>query len=114
MHPAADGANKGFHRMLRRCADNRYQEFVSDLDFEGLSVVPSLVMEKDAANAVKRAVAGEQADLIVVGTRGRTAAAAVLLGSVTERLLSSTNVPLLAVKKKGTGLNLLEAILLTS
>jgi len=53
----------------------------------------------------------ERADLIVVGTPGKTAAAALLLGSVTERLIAATTIPLLAVKRKGTGLRLLDAIL---
>ena len=112
MHPAADCTDNRFHALLRRCAENRYREFISDFDLEGLSVIPLLQMEKRAANAVVRAVQTRQADLVVVGARGRTAAAAVLLGSVTERLISSTAVPLLAVKKKGTGLGFLEALLL--
>jgi nucleotide-binding universal stress UspA family protein len=53
----------------------------------------------------------ERADLIVVATRGRTAAAALFLGSVTERLIAATAVPLLAVKKKGAGLRLLDVLL---
>lgn len=51
------------------------------------------------------------ADLIVVGARGRSGdIAAILLGSVTEGLVRSLNRPLLAVKEKGEGLNILEAL----
>jgi nucleotide-binding universal stress UspA family protein len=51
----------------------------------------------------------QQVDLMAVGARGRTAAA-LLLGSITERLIRSTEIPLIAVKKKGTGLSLLAAL----
>ena len=112
MHPAADGSNKGFQAFLKECAEKRYQEFVHTLDHDGVAVVPELLMEKHAAKAVTGAVYEHDVNLVVVGARGRTAAAAVLLGSVTERLLATINVPLLAVKKKGTGLTVLEALLL--
>ena len=49
--------------------------------------------------------------LVVIGARGRSAAAGVLLGSVAEHLIHTTTLPLLAVKKKGTGRSILDALL---
>jgi len=46
-----------------------------------------------------------------MGARGRKAGAGVLLGSTTEHLIKTTTVPLLAVKEKGAGMGLLDAIL---
>ncbi|MBN2439428.1 MAG: universal stress protein, partial [Deltaproteobacteria bacterium] len=46
-----------------------------------------------------------------IGARGRKAGAGVLLGSVTEHLIETTTVPLMAVKKKGTGMSILDALL---
>lgn len=51
------------------------------------------------------------ADLVVIGARGRTGAAGVLLGNVTERLMRKSPVPVLAVKKKGECLGVLQALL---
>ena len=51
------------------------------------------------------------ADLVVIGARGRTGAAGVLLGNVTERLIRESPVPVLAVKKKGECLGVLRALL---
>jgi nucleotide-binding universal stress UspA family protein len=49
--------------------------------------------------------------IVIIGARGRRAGAGILLGSVAEYLIKTTTVPLLAVKKKGTGLSILDALL---
>jgi nucleotide-binding universal stress UspA family protein len=68
-----------------------------------------LMVEHNAAKAMREFGWKHKTDLIVVGSKGKTAAAAVLLGSVTENLIRMTNTPLLAVKRKGETMNLLKA-----
>ena len=48
---------------------------------------------------------------VVIGARGRTGAAGVLLGTVTEHLIRKSPSPVLAVKKKGECLGVLRALL---
>ena len=48
---------------------------------------------------------------VVIGARGRTGAAGVLLGTVTEQLIRKSPSPVLAVKKKGECLGVLRALL---
>ena len=50
-----------------------------------------------AAHAIAEVAAREHSDLIVVGTRGRTALTGLLLGGVTQRLLHIAPCPVLAV-----------------
>ncbi|MCB1132413.1 MAG: universal stress protein [Verrucomicrobiae bacterium] len=50
-------------------------------------------------------------DCLVIGCRGRDALSALLLGSVAEEILTHANVPVLAVKTKGTGQGFLKTIL---
>jgi nucleotide-binding universal stress UspA family protein len=50
-----------------------------------------------AAHAIAEIAGREHVDLIVVGTRGRTALAGLLIGSVTQRLLHIAPCPVLAV-----------------
>lgn len=50
-----------------------------------------------AAHAIADAAKKDDADLIVVGTRGHTAIGGLLLGSVTQRLLQVSPCPVLAV-----------------
>lgn len=53
------------------------------------------------------------AGLIVAGSRGRDVFAALLLGSTAEDLLKTSPVPVVTVKEKGSGQNLLQALLQT-
>ena len=49
-------------------------------------------------------------DLVVIGARGRTGAAGILLGTVTEQLIRVCPVPVLAIKKKGECIGVLKAL----
>lgn len=57
------------------------------------------------------ALGGGSGRAVVIGARGRTGAAGVLLGTVTEQLISKSPSPVLAVKKKGECLGVLRALL---
>jgi hypothetical protein len=51
------------------------------------------------------------ADMILLGSRGRTQSAAILLGSVAEKLVMVNNVlPMLIFKKKGETVGFFEAL----
>jgi nucleotide-binding universal stress UspA family protein len=54
-----------------------------------------------AAHRIAEAAQEADADLIVVGTRGHTAFAGLLLGSVTQRLLHVAPCPVLAIPGSG-------------
>jgi hypothetical protein len=49
--------------------------------------------------------------MIVLGTRGRSRSAAILLGSAAEQTIISSRLPVLAVKEFGDRLGVLEALL---
>jgi nucleotide-binding universal stress UspA family protein len=53
-----------------------------------------------AAHAIAEVAESRSADVIAVGTRGQTALAGLLLGSVTQRLLHIAPCPVLAVPPK--------------
>lgn len=65
----------------------------------------------DIASTIVAVARRERASLIVMGTRGRTRSASVLLGSVTEKTIQLSPVPVLAVKRFGAQMGLLEGLL---
>jgi nucleotide-binding universal stress UspA family protein len=95
---------------MRESVEKTYRAFIQGFGLKGSSVTPIFLLSSNPSRAIAEAIEHQQADLVVVGARGRTAVAALVLGSVTERLIASTKIPLIAVKKKGTGLSLLDAL----
>jgi nucleotide-binding universal stress UspA family protein len=77
-------------RMLERCAEPlRARGVPVDCVYAAGPVVPSILEAIDDLGA----------DLVVMGTHGRTGLAHVLLGSVAERVLREAKVPVLTVRQ---------------
>jgi nucleotide-binding universal stress UspA family protein len=111
-----------FAEIMKGHAEKNYKNFLQTevcqvgsvcqiKDLKGIKVKPIFKLEKKAAKAIEEAVNSLDIDLLVIGARGRHAGAGVLLGSVTEHQIRTTTIPILAVKKKGTGMNILDVIL---
>ncbi|HXD59955.1 MAG TPA: universal stress protein [Thermoleophilaceae bacterium] len=77
----------------------KIEEQAADLGRAGLKVTLEVVSAAagGAAHQIAETASRSDADLIVVGTRGHTALAGLLLGSVTQRLLHIAPCPVLAV-----------------
>ncbi len=103
-------AEKNFNNFLQK--DVCHGDTVCQIkDLKGITVIPIFKLEKKPAQAIKEEIKNLNIDLLVIGARGRHAGAGVLLGSVTESEIKTTTIPILAVKKKGTGMNLLDALM---
>jgi nucleotide-binding universal stress UspA family protein len=84
-------------RTAERQAEAHLRRFVAEEvpDLEGVEV---LVREGLPADAIRRAASDEHADLIVMGTHGRSGFNRLMLGSITERVLREATIPVLAVR----------------
>jgi nucleotide-binding universal stress UspA family protein len=81
------------------------------VDLKSVGIRPFFRKHDNVVRGINQFSDEIKADLVVVGARGRSGdIAAILLGSVTEGLVRNLNRPLLAVKEKGAGLNILEAL----
>ena len=60
-----------------------------------------LVWDGDPGGSIAAAAEAEQADLIVVGTRGRSGAGRMLLGSVSDHVVRHAACPVLVVRPPG-------------
>lgn len=88
------------------------EKFVAQIPGVPAEEVGKLVEESvNVAPAILRVAADQGCDLIVMDTRGRTAAAAILLGSETAETMNTSRLPVLVIKKQGAHMGLLQAIL---
>jgi SulP family sulfate permease len=99
-----------FDEILAEDRDHAFGLFLAPIDLHGVYARPLFVEAPRVAQAIIRIAAEQRSDLIVMGTRGRSTSAAVLLGSETEQCIMTTPVPLLAVKHFGARLSLLQAL----
>lgn len=67
-------------------------------DVRGILPVQVTVVVSEPAPAIVRAVDESRADMVVMATHGRTGLAHLLMGSVTQTLLRSISVPVLALR----------------
>jgi SulP family sulfate permease len=90
--------------------DRAFALFIAPINLHGVWVKPLFVDSPNVAQTIVRTAVEQACDLIVMGTRGRSPSASVLLGSETEHCLMTAPVPLLAVKHFGARLSLLQAL----
>jgi nucleotide-binding universal stress UspA family protein len=92
-------------------AQKQLDEFVSELDTSGVEFDTVCTCSEDVAGAVHEMAAARKMDMIVVGSRGLSRAAAVVLGGTAEQVLVNAAQPVLIVKHKGETTGLLNALL---
>jgi hypothetical protein len=85
--------------------------FLSRLNLGEIEVKTIWEESPNTAQTIARVAEHAQSDLIVMGTRGRSESAAILLGSETDHTLMESPIPTLAVKHFGPHLGLIEALL---
>lgn len=100
-----------FAEIMRGHAETNFKKFIDKIDSRGISVTPIFKLGRNICTAIDEYVREHYIDLLIVGARGRRTGAAFVLGSITEKLICSTSMPLLAVKKKGEGMSFFEALL---
>ncbi|HUU00012.1 MAG TPA: universal stress protein [Myxococcota bacterium] len=99
-----------YEAITHRNVEEMSAEFIKQIDLQGISVETSIMQGDFPSETIRDFIEKEGVDLLIVGARGRSAGAAILLGSVTEHLIRITDCPLLAVKRKGEGLGFLKAL----
>jgi nucleotide-binding universal stress UspA family protein len=99
-----------FADIMKKNAHEEFEELKNSMDIGGMEINFIIEMNEHPYTAIVDTVHNKGADLLVVGSRGRSKTAAILLGSVTERIIEMCNVPILTVKKKGQGISIIDAM----
>lgn len=95
---------------IRGQEETAFADFIRPINLHGVSVEPVFEESTHPPQALLRVAGRHGADLIVMNTRGRSRAAAVLLGSVTSKTMEETTIPVLCVKHFGGRMSFLQAL----
>jgi nucleotide-binding universal stress UspA family protein len=91
---------------LRAQVSAAYARFLEPIDTLKVRVTPLFQEAAGVARVINRTAAEQDADLVILASRGRTWAGALLHESVAEQTLRECRVPLLVVKHFGARLGL--------
>ncbi|MEM9329312.1 MAG: universal stress protein [Bacteroidota bacterium] len=93
-----------FAELMQQYAKKDYQQVVSGIDFGGLEadVTYTLDREDDVLQYIHAKAMEIQADMLIIGAKGRTSATAIFIGSKAEKLIHlDSKCALLVVRPKG-------------
>ena len=100
-----------FSEIMRDHAEKNYEKFISKHDHPEIPCTFILDEGKDEGEVLVEHAQKENVDMILLGSRGRTKSAAILLGSVAEKVVAANNkLPMLIFKKKGETIGFFDAL----
>lgn len=103
-----------FTTIMRMHAEINYKKFIRNIDTKKIKIKPVYTQDEDD-DPVEDIIAKAMeinANAIVIGAKGRTAATALFIGSMAERLIQLNDTfPLLVTRPKGKNAGLLDYIL---
>jgi nucleotide-binding universal stress UspA family protein len=94
-HPSV----RNFEAEIVKGAERKLEEFVEE-HFQGVSPKAKVVLG-DAAEEILNYVKSEGIDLVIMGTHGRKGLEKIVFGSVAERVVKKSPVPVLTVNPYG-------------
>lgn len=102
-----------FSDIMKSHAVVDFNEFVERNDFpEDLECEYVLDEDDSPADKIFEFASEQNADMIIMGSKGRTGLASILLGSVAEKVITyDAEIPLMIVKDKGENMGFLKALL---
>jgi nucleotide-binding universal stress UspA family protein len=100
-----------FSTIMLENAKKDYEKFKKENKLTHINCTFILKQKKDEVENILAYSLEHKIDLLIIGSRGRTQSAAILLGSVAEKMVDINNeIPMLVLKKKGESMGFLEAL----
>lgn len=94
----ADAAKEAYRKIGREIAEEIIAKATARARDEGLERVTSLFVEGEPATSIIDTAAREQADLLVLGTRGMSGLRQIIVGSVAHKVTIAAHAPVLVTK----------------
>ncbi|WP_339876692.1 universal stress protein [uncultured Algoriphagus sp.] len=103
-----------FTQIMRMHAEINYKKFIRKIDIKGNKITPVYTQDTndDPVEEIVAKAKEIDADAIIIGAKGRTAATALFIGSMAERLIQyNDSIPLMVTRPKGKNAGILDYIL---
>lgn len=102
-----------FADIMKQHSEEDYQKFIKQFDFEDVPPCEHILDDdKRPSDKIFDYAEKNGANLIIMGSKGRTGLASMLLGSVATKVIDfDTSIPLLIVKEKKENMGFLKALL---
>ncbi|WP_143961642.1 universal stress protein [Litoribacter populi] len=103
-----------FTDIMQNHAEVNYKKFIRKIDTKGINITPLYTKDEDEdpVEDILQKALELQVDGIIIGAKGRTAATALFIGSLAERLIQlNDKLPLMVTRPKGKNAGLLDYIL---
>ncbi len=102
-----------FAEIMKNNARESWDDFIKDYNLTGVNVECKFELNEDTSKAKKiyQFAVEQKASSIAVGSKGRTAAAAFLIGSIAEKLIKyNSKIPQIVVKQRHQNMDFFEAM----
>lgn len=103
-----------FVEIMQTHAEINYKKFIKKIDTKGIKITPIYTKDEndDPVKEIISEAINQKADGIIIGAKGRTAATALFIGSMAERLIQyNEKLPMLITRPKGKNAGILDYIL---
>lgn len=97
--------------MARKQVDLDFEDFTAEKDLAGVHLEKVVRQNLEPYQEILNLIRELQVNLVLMGARGKGSMIPAFLGSTTELVIRETTSPLIAVKKKGSGNEIVNAIM---
>ncbi len=99
--------------IMKKNSKIKFKEFMSQVDTKGIEVTPIFSLDEtgESAKLTKETAESIHADMVFVGSKGRTFAASIFLGSFSEKLIhQNSKIPLAIIKRENEMFGIIQAL----
>ena len=104
---------KEFGELMKSHAEKDFDKFVEEINTDGIHITPIYSMDQNdnLASDIIDLAEEKKVDGIIIGAKGRTAAAAIFLGSMAEKLINyKLKLPMMVARPKGKTAGIIESL----